>query len=374
MAVTNRTPIRFSLLTVIVWLAVAAGIIFLLWQVITRISGDTLPISTAVPDLTQVYQTNAAFLTMQQTSTTTPFVQIVTPSPTVKLTQTPSTPLPSPIKPITPTGFIQTNPPQVLCDQATAGNPIDITIPDDTVISPGQSFIKTWKLVNSGSCTWTVSYSARFFYGDRMDAPETVPLQETVLPLQNIEISIEMVAPMAPGTYQGNWKLSNPSGILFGIGPNGDSPFWVRIVVSQNLSNTATITPGVTQFPTPTATTPPVQASGELSPVPGDSIDLDTLTLNGGDSDLTYQVDANNYHWLTPNNGAIIGVFGSPQPSLSDCQSASMSPAPIAVESLSYGTYLCYTTNEDRFGRVLLEAVNPNDFTLTLELLTWALP
>jgi hypothetical protein len=51
-----------------------------------------------------------------------------------------------------------------------------------------------------------------------------------------------------------------------------------------------------------------------------------------------------------------------------------MSSAPIAVESLSVGTYLCYTTNEDRFGRVLLEAVNPNDFTLTLELLTWALP
>ena len=71
MAVTNRTPIRFSLLTVIVWLAVAAGIIFLLWQVITRISGDTLPISTAVPDLTQVYQTNTALLTMQQTSTAT---------------------------------------------------------------------------------------------------------------------------------------------------------------------------------------------------------------------------------------------------------------------------------------------------------------
>ena len=51
-----------------------------------------------------------------------------------------------------------------------------------------------------------------------------------------------------------------------------------------------------------------------------------------------------------------------------------MSRAPIAVESLPVGTYLCYTTNEARIGRMLLEAVNPGDFTLTLMLLTWALP
>ena len=379
MAAKNRTPIRFSLLTVVVWLAVAAAIIFLLWQVITRISGNNLPVSTATPNLTQVYQTIASMLVTQQTSTTTTPAQTVTPSPAVKLTQAPSTPLPSPVKTNTPAGITQATPPQVLCDQAAAGNPIDITIPDDSLIAPGQSFIKTWKLVNSGSCTWTTSYSARFFYGDRMGAPETVPLQETVLPSQSVEISIEMVAPLVTGTYQGNWKLSNPNGGLFGIGPNGDSPFWVRIIVSQNPTNSTTpgvtATLGTTVSPSPTTTTmPPVQASGELSPVPGDSMDLDTLTLNSDGADLIYQVDANNYHWLAPNDGSMIGVFGSSQPNLSDCQSAGMSPAPIAVESLSIGTYLCYTTNEDRFGRAFLKAVNPSDFTLTLNLLTWALP
>jgi hypothetical protein len=379
MTAKNRTPIRFSLLTVVVWLAVAAGIIFLLWQVITRISGNNLPVSTATPNLTQVYQTIASMLVTQQTSTTTAAAQTVTPSPAVTLAQTPSTPLPLPIKTSTPGGIAQTIPPQVHCDQAAAGNPIDITIPDDSLIAPGQSFVKTWKLVNNGSCTWTTSYSARFFYGDRMGAPETVPLLETVLPSQSVEISIEMVAPLIIGTYQGNWKLSNPNGVLFGIGPTGDSPFWVRIIVSQNPSNSTT--PGITATlsttasPSPTTTTtPPIQASGELSPVPGDSMDLDTLTINNGDADLLYQVDANNYHWLAPNDGSMIGVFGSLQPNLSDCQPAGMSPAPIAVESLSVGTYLCYSTNENRFGRALLEDVDPSDFTLTLNLLTWALP
>jgi hypothetical protein len=85
-------------------------------------------------------------------------------------------------------------------------------------------------------------------------------------------------------------------------------------------------------------------------------------------------VDLNNYHWLAPMEGVKIGVFGSLEPNLAGCQSASMSSAPIAVESLSIGTYLCYITRENRSGRALLEAMNPDDFTLTLELLTWALP
>ena len=378
MASTKRMPIRFTLLTAIVWLAVAAGIIFLLWQVITRISGTDLLENTPTPDLTMAYQTLIVLQTTQQTSTFATPLPTITPPPTVRLTQIPSTPLPSPVSTDIPAGITQTSQPQVLCDRAAAGNPIDVTIPDNSIISPGQSFIKTWKLINIGSCTWTPSYSARFFYGDRMEAPEAVALQENVLPSLSVEISIEMVAPLSAGTYQGNWKLSNPSGVMFGIGPNGDSPFWVRIIVPENPSNTATstpsftTTPAVTQSPSPTA--PPVHASGELSPVPGDSIDLDTLTLNPGDADLVYQLEANNYHWLVPNDGATLGVYASLEPNLADCQSASMSSAPIAVESLSVGTYMCYTSNEGRIGRVLLKAVNPDDFTLTLNMLTWELP
>jgi hypothetical protein len=381
MAITNRAPLRFSLLTVIVWLGVAAGVIFLLWQVITRISGNDLPASTATPNLTQVYQTSFASLTPPQTSTSTSPTQTLTSSPTAKQTQLPSTFLPSPVNTASPAAITQTKIPVVNCDQAAAGNPIDITIPDDTLISPGQSFIKTWKLVNIGSCTWTTLYTASFFYGDRMGAPEIVPLQEIALPAQSVEISIEMVAPQAAGTYQGNWKLNNSSGVLFGIGPNGDSPFWVRIIVPESQSTTATATRAVTptplptEMPTYTATpTPPIQAGAELSPALGDAIDLDTLTINSGEEDLAYQVDANQYHWLAPQAGARIGVYSYLEPSLPDCQSAGMSAAPIAVESLSIGTYLCYATQEGRFGRALLKAVNPDNFTLTLDMLTWALP
>ena len=377
MSETKGTPVRFSLLTVVVWLLVAAGIIFILWQVINRISANNLPLSTLTPNPTQVYQTIAAVLTAQPTTPATADALTDTPSPTVQLTQTQSNPVPSPHSTFTQGQPTTTASPAVLCNQAAAGIPIDVTIPDDSLIPAGQSFIKTWKLVNAGTCTWTSSYSARFFYGDHMGAPDSLPLPEDVLPAQSVEISVEMVAPNSPGSYQGNWKLANPGGVLFGIGPNGDAPFWVRIIVAENLTTTPTTTPGSTATSTPTGAitpTPEGQVNGELSPVPGDNIDLDTLTLNSTGADVDYQVNANQYHWLAPREEAMIGVYGSQKPALAECESASMSSAPIAVESLSIGTYLCYRTQEGRFGRMLLEALDADSFTLKLDLLTWALP
>lgn len=232
-----------------------------------------------------------------------------------------------------------------------------------------------------------------------MQGPESATLDQPVSPSHSTEISIEMVAPLDAGTYQGNWKLSDPSGTLFGIGPSGDAPFWVRIVVPEVPSDTATATTAVTSTPavsstpggvtppeitatigptaslTPTIATPaPVQASGEISVIPGDSIDLDSIRITTEDEDIEYQVDSNNYHWLDPDEDAMIGVYGQEEPDLTDCQSATMSRAQIAIESLPAGTYLCYTTNDERFGKALFAALNSDDFALTLDVLTWAVP
>ena len=68
-----------------------------------------------------------------------------------------------------------------------------------------------------------------------------------------------------------------------------------------------------------------------------------------------------------------IGVFGMQQPFYSDCQNASMSAAPLAVESLPVGTYLCYQTDQGRFGWLRIDALDTYDFTLNLTILTWAL-
>ena len=192
-----------------------------------------------------------------------------------------------------------------------------------------------------------------------------MPLGREVRPGESVEISVDMVGPANAGTYQSNWKLRNAGGVLFGIGPNGDAPFWVRIVVVQKETSTPTATPTFT--PTITATlepsaeptaeatltptltptlSPPIHVSGSAILLPGEAIDLDTAQKNTGDEDdLTYQ-ENQGYHLLTPMAGALLGVYGSVSPTLEACQSAGMSTAPIAAESLTAGAYLCYRTSE----------------------------
>src|SRR5512138_1314450 len=45
-----------------------------------------------------------------------------------------------------------------LCDHYTWGTDLDVTIPDGTQMTPGQQFVKTWKIKNDGICTWGAGY------------------------------------------------------------------------------------------------------------------------------------------------------------------------------------------------------------------------
>jgi hypothetical protein len=109
----------------------------------------------------------------------------------------------------------------------------DITVPDNTEFEPGESFDKTWRLRNSGSCNWTSSYSIVFTDGDRMDAPESQAITTgTVAPGQEIDVTVELQAPDDPGTYQGYFKLESDNGVEFGYG-NDSRAFWVKIEVPE---------------------------------------------------------------------------------------------------------------------------------------------
>ena len=158
------------------------------------------------------------------------------------------------------------------CNRVAAGVPFDVTIPDDTIMQPGQSFTKTWRLVNNGTCKWTRLYAVVFFSGNPMGAHQTNYLNAEVLPGQSIDVSVEFIAPFEPGMYQSNWMLQSQAGELFGLGPNGDAPFWVRIHVVGPPTSTPTITPlptgseTVTPTFTPTSTDTPTPAL--TTPIP----------------------------------------------------------------------------------------------------------
>ncbi len=125
-----------------------------------------------------------------------------------------------------------------VCDNAQF---ISETIPDGTIETPGAAFIKTWRLKNTGACTWTSSYNAVFLNGDALGAASTVPLTGNVAPGQTVDISVNMTAPAAAGNYTGNWSMRNASGVLFGLGKS-DGPFWIKISVVAPTATTSGLT------------------------------------------------------------------------------------------------------------------------------------
>jgi len=96
---------------------------------------------------------------------------------------------------------------------------MDVNVPDGTHFAPGAAFTKTWRLRNSGSCTWDASYRLNFISGEQMNGPESMALGETVPPGAEVDISIELVAPQADGRYRGQWQLVAPDGTGFGARP-----------------------------------------------------------------------------------------------------------------------------------------------------------
>ena len=105
----------------------------------------------------------------------------------------------------------------------------DVTVPDNTPLEAGEKFTKTWKLQNTGTCTWT-GYTIAFVSGDKMDSPETVPVPETEA-RATVEVSIDLVAPAENGAYTGNFELRNAKGETIPLGT--EPTFWVKIVVGQ---------------------------------------------------------------------------------------------------------------------------------------------
>jgi len=107
----------------------------------------------------------------------------------------------------------------------------DVTVPDGTHFAPGAIFRKTWRLRNSGTCTWDDSYRLAFLSGDRMSGPRSAPLGDqdlrpdtlglfpVVQPGEEIDLSVMLIAPAAEGTHRGQWQLFAPDGTPFGTKP-----------------------------------------------------------------------------------------------------------------------------------------------------------
>jgi len=131
----------------------------------------------------------------------------------------------------------------------------DVTIPDNTTMTPGNQFTKTWRVRNSGSCAWQAGFTLRFIGGEAMGG-SSVSLEDAVQPGNATDISAALTAPTTPGTYRGNWRMTDATGRYF-----GDEVYLLIIVGSA----TATSTVSASATPTPTLTPTSTSTEGATS-------------------------------------------------------------------------------------------------------------
>lgn len=105
----------------------------------------------------------------------------------------------------------------------------DVTIADGTNVPYGSKFTKTWQFRNTGDCAWH-GYTIAFVSGDRMGAPDSVPVEDTA-PKSTVNVSVDLTAPTNDGLYTGIFELRNSDGKALGIGI--EKTFWVKITVGD---------------------------------------------------------------------------------------------------------------------------------------------
>ena len=167
----------------------------------------------------QAMVTQTVFAMTQNAPTQTP------PPPTLTAVPATNTPVPTSTQ----------IPPVTYCDWVAFVK--DVNFPDGTVVAPGETFTKVWRLKNRGTCTWTSDYMLVFSSGTQMGGTTAVRLPGTVLPGQTVDISVTLTAPTGEGPYTSNWMLRNPSGALFGTGEKANIAFYVDVQVKKPVAD-----------------------------------------------------------------------------------------------------------------------------------------
>ena len=91
----------------------------------------------------------------------------------------------------------------------------DLSLPDGTLVLPGESLDKRWRVENSGTCNWDESYSIALVAGPDLGAAA----DQALFPARSgsqAEVRILFTAPQEPGTYRSAWQAHDPQGQPFG--------------------------------------------------------------------------------------------------------------------------------------------------------------
>ncbi len=269
-------------------------------------------------------------------------------------TDTPAPPTNTPQPPVTDTPAPPTVTPTAACTDQVAFVS-DVTVPDNTYFASSTTFTKTWRLKNAGTCSWTTSYALVFDSGNIMGGPTSQNLAGNVAPGANVDISVVLTSPSSNGTHRGNWKLRNDRGTIFGL---SGGPFYVQIIVG----------------PTPTSG-PTVHKATQFTVRQTWQADLDSGSeASGSGVDFHYHAQTAVEKYFEPLNGAVM-VKMAGVPDYSDCKNAALSSSMINLNTFPTGSWMCYKTNEGRYGRFTLDSYgDPDGTTMYIDMRTWNNP
>lgn len=126
-------------------------------------------------------------------------------------------------------------------DPCLLANLVNETIPDGTIMQPGETFWKTWHLKNNGTCTWNSAYKIVYWSGDLMGGLQEYQFPEVVAPGEEVDVTIFLKAPSSNGNVSSYWKLQSEWGGQFGVGQY-DQPFYVQVNVNDSDNPNYTVT------------------------------------------------------------------------------------------------------------------------------------
>ncbi len=313
----------------------------------TLLGACSLPAGKSAEDTaaTSVAATTAAVFT-QAAETVTPASPTVAILPTATSTPEATATATNTLPPTAPAATATKTP--VPCNRASFVK--DVTYADGSEVTAGTTITKTWRIKNNGSCTWTSDYVLLFDSGDQMGAPATASITAgTVTPGSMVDISVALSAPASPGTYQGMFKLRSPDNVVFGINADGQSPFWVKIVVPNP--------------PSPTTTSALVYSSGTAKINASSQADLDD-----GATDIEFHLVSA----LGSQNGATLALWGNAAPGKAECSGTALSTAAIPVNSYTVNQYFCYKTDQGKIGN--FRVTDFNSGAITIDYVTWTSP
>ena len=171
-----------------------------------------------------------------ETPTAIPVTNTPAPTNTAAPTNTPAPQETNTPRP-TPTPYVPDNPANCVNKASFVS---DVTIPDNTELRGGETFTKTWRVRNAGTCIWWTGYVLEHYSENAMGAAGPVPLSVTN-PGDTADISIDLVAPALPGSYRGNFVIKNPAGLIMQV--DNDSRLWLIINVISAAPTEVTATP-----------------------------------------------------------------------------------------------------------------------------------